>query len=195
MDLDLTTTLDLGEGLLATVRPLRAGDAQALARFFGGLSERTRSFYGPHAFDRETAERLCAEAGDPRTVRFVAVLDAEDGVAEMIAYMILTRELGEGDVRRYAEHGPALDAAGIASFAPSVADAWQGRGIGTRMARHVIECARRLGLRQVILMGGVQSLNARGRRLYERLGFRYVGEFTVERRGETLGSYDMILEL
>ena len=27
----------------------------------------------------------------------------------------------------------------------------------------------------------------------ERLGFRYVGEFTVERRGETLGSYDMIL--
>jgi len=191
----LQTVLEMPDGQRLLVRPLRADDADALSRFFAGLTERTRSFYGPHPFDRETAERLCAQAADPRTVRFVALPEPWGPDREIIAYMILTRELGDDDPRRCAAHGHALDAQRTARFAPVVADAWQERGIGSRMARFVLGCAPALGLDRIILMGGVQERNIRARRMYERLGFRRIGYFDVERDGDILGNYDMMLDL
>ncbi len=180
------------------IRPLHPDDVDALTDFFLGLSEATRSCYGPHPFDRETAERLCAAAEPERPDRFAALLGPQGksdvGSGVIIGYMILTRDIGQGDIRRYAEHGPKLRLDACASFAPVIADAYQEHGLGTQMARHVVACARTLGLTQVILMGGVLHRNPRAKHVYEKLGFRQVGRFYTPNREEEL-NYDMILEL
>lgn len=178
----------LRDGRTAVVRPLQRDDVEALTAYFCSLSEETRRRYGPHPFDRPTAERFCAAWDDPQTTRFLAVLNDGAADAEIIAYMILTREIWGDDVGRYGER---LDLAHAACLAPSVADAYQSQGIGGQMARQVLAWARAAGLRQVILMGGVQAPNERAYRLYESLGFRRAGEFWT-RNGELL-NYDMML--
>jgi RimJ/RimL family protein N-acetyltransferase len=193
-DCDASATLILRDGRPVAVRLLRSSDVDPFATFLAGLSERTRGFYGPHRFDRATAERLCAELDPTRTRRYVAVLDDGTPAAEIIGYMILTREISAGDVARYAAHGPALHLGRCAAFAPSIADAYQEQGLGTEMARLVLRRAAALGLSQVILMGGVQARNGRARRLYERLGFRRVGTFEVTRDGQRIDNLDMILD-
>ncbi|MFH1086031.1 MAG: GNAT family N-acetyltransferase [Chloroflexota bacterium] len=189
-DADLCARLTLRDGRTATVRPLRADDAERLADYFTRFSEGSRRYYGPHAFDRVTAERLCANLGPDDGIRFVATL-GEGDAEQIIAYMILTPKIGDGDRQRY---GDALDDGRCACLAPSVADAFQSQGLGTQMGQHVLASARRLGLRQVILMGGVVAKNERARRLYERLGFRRVREFTTHGQ-ETLLNYDMVIDL
>lgn len=56
-----------------------------------------------------------------------------------------------------------------AEMAFVVVDAWQGRGIGTLLARHLIALAREAGLSE--LTAEVLSDNAAMRRVFERLGF------------------------
>jgi len=187
-----TTTITLRDGRRATVRLLRATDVETLTAFFLGLSPDTRRFYGPHPFDRATAEKLCASLDPATTLRFIAILDDGGPNAEIIGYMILTRQIGESDLARY---GDRIRPEVCASFAPSIADAYQEQGIGTAMARHVLACARKLGLKQVILMGGVQARNERARHFYAKLGFQPQGEFWLHHGGEELLNYDMLLEL
>lgn len=178
-------------GERATVRTLCAEDVEMLAAFFLGLSEQTRSTYGPHPFDRRTAEQLCADIAEDAALRFLAV--RRDGTAdtEIIGYMILDLKIREGDLARL---GDKLQPDARACLAPVIADAYQGKGIGMQMAQCVLEAARAMGLRQVVLMGGVLADNPRARRLYERLGFRYVGEFWSAGPPRRL-NYDMILDL
>jgi diamine N-acetyltransferase len=181
--------LTLRDGRAVTVCLLAADDVEPLARYFQSLSPRTRSFYGPHPFDRVTAEHLCALIGQDDTLRFVAHLE---GIAkpEIIGYMILARKIWEDDRKRY---GDCLDYERCACLAPSIADAYQEQGLGTQMGRHVVACAQAMGIRHLILMGGVQVRNERARRLYTRLGFRQVGEFWTT-SPETLLNYDMLID-
>ena len=174
------------------VRPLEVSDTLALTTYFCGLSPATRSCYGPHPFDHKTAEALCREAKPAEPERFVAVIDGDAG-PRIIGYMILTRTLAPSDVARYAQIGHALDARVCASFAPSIADSYQDQGLGRCMATHVLGCGPTLGLREVILMGGVLDRNPRAKHLYETLGFRVVGEFYSRTKPDQL-NYDMILE-
>jgi len=184
-----STQITLRDGRTAIVRPLQPTDAGPLTTFFLNLSEETRRRYGPHPFDQATAEHLCATINE-RTIRFVAVLNDGTPEAEIIGYMILTREIGDADRRRY---GKRLDLESCASFAPVIADVYQNQGIGFQMAQHVLRCAQKLGLRQVILMGGVQATNERARHFYRKLGFRQVGSFLTLHPRRLL-NYDMILE-
>ena len=186
----LSTAITLRDGRCALVRPLEPTDVEPLSAYFLGLSQNTRRRYGPHPFDRATAETLCAAADDPETTRFVAVLPGPEGDA-IIGYMILTRTIWDGDRQRY---GRALGGA-CGCFAPSVADAYQSQGIGAQMAAHVLRAARALGLRRVILMGGVQATNYRARRLYARLGFRRMGDFCTGHGDDRILNYDMALDL
>ncbi len=187
---ECTGQIELRDGRSVTVRPLMPGDVELLSDYFAGLSETTRRHYGPHPFDRETADKLCACADDSQVVRFVAELDDGDG-SVFIAYMILSQRISDDDRRRY---GDSLDYGRSACLAPSVADTYQNQGLGTAMARHVLDCARRMGVYKVILMGGVVARNAQARRLYQKLGFREVRSFWIHSK-EPLLNYDMVLDL
>ena len=187
-----TAHVSLRDGRTATVRPLRATDVEPLATYFQSLSPATRRFYGPHPFDRATAEKLVTSLDPATTLRFIAILDDGGPNAAIIGYMILTRQIGASDLARY---GDRIRPEVCASFAPSIADAYQEQGIGTAMARHVLACARKLGLKQVILMGGVQATNDRARHFYAKLGFREVGDFWVHLQGQDIFNYDMVLDL
>jgi acetyltransferase len=57
-----------------------------------------------------------------------------------------------------------------AEFAIVIADAWQGRGIGTRLLRELIDVARKRGLRG--LYGDILGMNRSMLELVRKLGFK-----------------------
>jgi GNAT superfamily N-acetyltransferase len=179
--------LPSGEAVL--FRPLRAEDAAALGQYFLGLSAATRARYGPHPFDQPTADALCANLDHARLLRLVAVRE-DAGEERVVAYFLLYRGARESDSRRYAALGIPLDDATDCALAPSVADEYQDRGLGSLLMAHVLECARLLGHRRMVLWDGVQASNARAVHFYRKWGFQQVGEFFTDKP-----NFDMILHL
>jgi GNAT superfamily N-acetyltransferase len=189
LDAHMTRTARTASGTPVTLRPLRHDDAAALGDYLTGLSDATRSFWGPHGFSRETACEICSGLAADRVLRLIATMDV-DGKERIVAYFLLYRGARAPDAGRYAARGIWLDDATDAALAPSVADAFQNQGIGGILMAHTLEVARRLGRSRVVLWDGVQARNARGIHFYTKWGFRCVGEFTTR-----VLNYDMILEL
>ncbi|MBN1873759.1 MAG: GNAT family N-acetyltransferase [Anaerolineae bacterium] len=175
---------------LVTFRPLLARDARRLGQYFLGLSDETRRRYGPHPFDQATADMLCAELNYAQTLRMLATLDLEEA-EQVIAYFILVLGVLERDAARYARLAIPLAPDTDCTLAPSVADAFQSRGLGSLMMEHLIRVAVRLGRKRMVLMGGTQATNARAIHFYQKHGFRKVGEFE---KPPGFNNYDMILE-
>jgi acetyltransferase len=104
------------------------------------------------------------------------------------AALIATVTLGDSEtpvaVGRYALAAEA----GTAEVAVTVADAWQGSGLGRLLLERVIDAARRNGVKE--LTGDVLATNARMLALARRLGFRVV----AHPEGGTLRRIVMSLE-
>jgi len=179
-----TVRLRSGEEIL--LRPLQGDDAAALGDYFLGLLEATRRLYSPHPFDRETAEKLCTEIDPNRALTMIATRNT----GEVIGYFIIAWGAREGEMKRYAGYGIALDLATTCSLAPSVADAYQNQGLGSLMMQHVASVVRRMGLERMILSGGTQCGNVRAIHFYEKHGFVKVGQFGTE-----VANQDMVLDL
>ena len=182
----LTRQLRAGDGTPFAARLLRSDDDDALGVYFDGLSEATRGVYGPHPFSSDHARLLCAEIDRTSLLTFLAIVDDE-----VTAYFLLQLGVRDGDRKRYAEHGPPLVDDDTCTFAPSVADAFQERGVGSAMMPLVLGTARQLGRRCIVLWGGVRGDNPRARHFYEKFGFRHVGHFSAG----GLDNHDMILDL
>ena len=178
--------IELASGQAALLRPLTAADEALLADYFLGLSPATTGVYGPHAFDRETAARLCAELDSGHTLRLLATTRS-DGAERVIAYFILIFGVRDPDRERFAKLGIALDPATDCTLAPSVADAYQSAGLGSQMLTHLFAVARDCGRRRVLLWGGVRADNPRAYHFYQKFGLRKVGEFFSR-----VDNYDMI---
>jgi diamine N-acetyltransferase len=183
--------VELRTGESVVLRPLAPSDANVLGVYFLSLSNETKRRYGPHPFDQATADRLCAENDYAHTIRMLTT-KGDDDDERVIAYFILVLGVGEDDALRYAKLGMILNAATDCTLAPSVADTYQDKGLGSVMMRHVIEVARRLGKQRMVLMGGVQATNSRAKHFYEKHGFQHVGDFE-EPAGRN--NHDMILDL
>ena len=182
-------SVELPGGATALFRPLLGSDSRTLGAYFAALSPETRSLFGPHPFDQATADQLCAAAGDGDTLRMVAL--SANG-EQIIAYFILMLLVTEYELERYARLGIALDTVDDCTVAPSVADARQNTGLGSPLFGHVIDLARRLGRRRMVLLGGTMARNERAIHFYQKHGFRTVGPF--EYPAGAL-NYDMLLEL
>ncbi len=133
------------------IRPLEHGDAKRLDALFHSLGDRSRHWFHPHPFDKETAEALVAAIANPDERRYLMIghLEAREVVVGYGFLMELDAEM------------PTL---GIA-----IADREHGRGYGERMMRYLIETGRELGKRGIQLT--VYDDNAGARHLYERCGF------------------------
>jgi diamine N-acetyltransferase len=172
----IAASLSTPSGLQVTFRPLVAGDAAILGAYFVGLSQETRRCFAPHAFDQATADRLCAAIDYAATIAMVATVP--DGPQErVVAYFICVPGVAPVERERYARAGVPLDSETDCTVAPSVADAYQDRGLGSCLMGHLILVARQLGRQRLVLMGGVQATNARAIHYYQKHGFRMVNTF------------------
>jgi GNAT superfamily N-acetyltransferase len=165
----------LSEGVV--LRSLRADDTDRLAAYFEALTPATTTRFQPHPLTREQAGILCgavdgAVDGAESVLRLV--LEHDNGV---IGYFILELTVRSDDAARYAAQGITLEAGRDLLFAPSVADAWQDRGLSSLALPHLIALARQAGARSLVLMGGTQATNARAIRFYEKFGFEHRGGY------------------
>jgi GNAT superfamily N-acetyltransferase len=105
--------------------------------------------------------------------------------------MIFILAVRDAELERFRQGGIALDPETVCTVAPSVADAHQDQGLGSRLMLHLINIARRLGRRLMVLFDGVYATNQRAIHFYEKHGFHTVGAFA---RVDGRISYNILLE-
>lgn len=143
----------------------------ALVGYLQGLSALTRSRFAPHAAD-EADIRAFYEGLQPHT-GYVALLPG----GELAGYFVVRRSYLPHDAARWQSYGLAPHPVTDFTLAPSVADAWQGKGLAGPMLQWVETQCQLLGARRLLLWGGVQAGNAAAVRFYEKHEFVHAGSF------------------
>lgn len=154
---ELEGQLALRDGTVLTMRPIRPEDAEMERRFVAELSEQTkffRFFYRLHELTPAMLGRFTQVDYD-REMALLALAPApgEPGAQQMVG------------IARYIAN---LDHES-AEFAVVVSDAWQGRGVASRLMKALIACAKKRGLRR--LVGTVLRANVNMVRFCQGLGF------------------------
>ena len=184
----VTSTVLVSDGEEFCLRPLEVGDAPVLASFLQGLSEATRTFSHFPSYDLVCAEELCGAVGRYDKLRLVI----ESESSEAVGLIELSLGLPEADIARFAAAHIELSEASDCRFGPTLADAYQERGLGSRAFPLILEIVRRLGRTRLILLGGVREENERARHFYRKFGFAEVGSFDGLSGAKNV---DMILDL
>lgn len=184
----LTRRLVLKDGSAVEFRPLVHVDAERLARFLEGLSAESRRFSTHDGYGLAAAGRLCDAIARFDKLRLV-LEDVPSG--RIVGLIEFSLDLHPADIERYGGAGIRL-AATDCRFGPTLADDFQGKGVGTQVFPLIADTARRLGRKRIILWGGVLADNPRAIRYYEKNGFRPVGSFAG---ADGARSLDMILDL
>lgn len=172
------------DGLL--LRRLLLSDSGKLACYWCQLSDATRSRFAPHPFDIHSLQRLYAD-GQEAYRGYIAI---DKHSQNIVAYAVVKMGCWEPDVTRLQGYGLTLNPATDASFAPSVADAWQGQGIGKQLLQYIKADLMDTEITRLILWGGVQYTNEQAVRYYHRQGFVTVGHFDYHGQNE-----DMVLDI
>jgi acetyltransferase len=153
---ELEGDLTLRDGSTVRVRPIRPEDAALEERFFEGLSERSRYQRFMHEL-RHLSPAMLARFTQLDYDRELALVALAPGGEEFIA------------VGRYAPNPDGVSA----EFALTVADAWQGRGLGRALLERLCQRARAAGYRS--LDGHILNANRDMLDLALRLGFAESG--------------------
>lgn len=154
-----------------TLRPLRPDDRDIELAFVSGLSPETRRnrlLGGAITITREYIERLVSvDFSRDMALAATAMLEGETLLG--VARYVLDKDNES------------------AEFAIVVADAWQGRGIGSRLLGKLIEAARRHGVKR--LYGDILAMNRPMLALVTKLGFTLTRheDPTLTRAGLDLG--------
>lgn len=151
-------------------RTLSEPDLGQLVDFLSKLSSTSRNRFGPHGYDCESVEYFYQ---DDRNIGILGFSENH----KLIAYAILRKGFLDHDRPRLEGYGLTLNQETDATYAPSIADAWQGKGIGYELFAFAEKLARSRGVKRIILWGGVQSSNERAVKHYQRIGFRSLGGF------------------
>lgn len=155
-----------------------------LLSYFDGLSDETKKRFGPHPFTREALENLYENHKE-----YLLFL-ATNNDNTVIAYTIIKMGWLDFDAERLQSYGLS-PLAGDCTLAPSVADQWQNKGIGSSFLNYILKRLKKEhDTSRIILWGGVQSNNNQAIGLYKKFGFITLGTF--EHNGT---NYDMLLNL
>lgn len=160
-------------------------DAEALTMYFDGLSDETKNRFGPHPFDIDTVAAICNHAYR----NYQAFVCTDD--ATIAAYTVVAKGYIEADRKRYEGYDFYIDDRHDCTLAPSVADAYQSKGLGSKLYVFVEEALRKQGVRKIVLWGGVQLLNDRAVRFYQKHRFRTLGQF----HHDGMENLDMVKEI
>lgn len=165
-------------------RPFDLSMISDLAEYLAKLSPETRKRFAPHSFTEKEIKRLFQDVENYKL--FVAVNEDEHII---VAYTIIKLGWLEWDRPRLTSYG-LVQQQGDVTLAPSVADAWQSKGVGSSLFAYTAKHLKKThGVSRIILWGGVQSTNVKAMKFYEKFGFRKLGEF--EHHGV---NQDMLLE-
>ena len=150
----LSEAVVLANGVVVTIRPIRAEDAMLEVEFLQGLSSESRYQRFLYELDELTDEMLAefTQIDYQREMALIAVLDLPHG----------SRQIG---VARYsiAPDGHSCD------FAIVVGDAWRGTGLAQKLLGRLVRIARDRGVR--IIEGVSFAENRRMQGLARTLGF------------------------
>ena len=150
----LISRSQLADGTDITIRPIRPEDADIEQSFVKGLSSQSKYFRFMRSLNELTQEMLVrfTQLDYHRELALIAVLE-QDG---------RETELG---VARYIINPDGQSC----EFALVVADAWQGKGIGSRLMQALMEAARQRGLNE--MSGEILGSNHNMLHLMTSLGF------------------------
>ena len=170
-----------------TCRKLGISELDYLHQYLLRLGEETRRRFEPHPFDIDGIKQFYAynEA--------LTAYIAEDILQnEIIAYALIKQGMLQHDRERLMQYGQfdPGNGDGYCTFAPSVADNWQHKGIGSMLFTHIVTDLKNKEITKIILWGGVQEGNAAAVNFYKKAGFRTLGSF--EYNGSSL---DMMLDI
>jgi len=146
----------LNNGSHVLIRPLRPQDREREKAFIENLSPATRHqrFLGEI---KEVGEQLLnqlMDVGTPQRVAYVALVH-DNG------------ELREVGISRYAQ---VDEQPSHCEFAVTIADEWQGKGLGALLMQHLIDEARNNGFQQMYSVDSAANYSMR--RLAKQLGMR-----------------------
>ncbi len=165
-------------------RKLASSDLDDLLKYLHHLSSETKSRFGPHAFDRDSVinfyncEDVTGYVAEDKTSRSIA------------AYAIIKKGILQHDSERLLNYNyPGIEV-NCCTFAPSVGDYWQSKGVGTKLFEFIIADVRLAGISKIILWGGVQAANEKAVNFYKKTCFKSLGLF--EYNGTNI---DMLLEI
>jgi acetyltransferase len=151
---ELVQILTLRDGTRVIVRPIRPEDRQIEREFVQKLSEESKYFRFMSAL-RELNEAMLN--------RFTQInYDREMALIAVVCENALETEIG---VARYFVNADGTSC----EFAVAVADAWQHRGVGSKLILSLVEVARARGLQ--VMEGIVMAGNHKMLGLMDALGF------------------------
>lgn len=170
------------------ISKLKVEDFEKLVSYLNNLTQETRSRFEPHAFDMASVKQFYLPKNN--NCGYILILNDSE-TNEIIAYSIIKKGYVSKDKTRLENYGVSLYPETDCTFAPSVADAWQSKGLGKIMFDFIKNDLQKQGFKRIILWGGVQASNVRAVNYYLKYNFRKVGEF--ENKG--IENYDMVMEL
>lgn len=153
-------------------RRLTVNDFENLSKYLDQLSSESRKRFGPHAFDINTIIAVYTKSDS-----HIGYITVEEKSSKIIAYAIILKGYLEHDNQRLQSYGIIPEHLTDCTYAPSVADDWQGRGVGTELFKFILGDLQKTSFRRIILWGGVQTGNERAVRFYKNNGFTILGEF------------------
>lgn len=150
----LVSQVQLADGTEIVIRPIRPEDAEIEQRFVRSLSPRSRYFRFMQSLRELTPEMLIrfTQIDYDRELAFIAVVDGQGEETEV-------------GVARYTMNPDGVSC----EFALVVADAWQRRGIGSRLMHALLAAARERGFQT--MEGEVLADNRDMLALVQNLGF------------------------
>lgn len=141
------------------IRPLNDADVPKILDFFDGLSQTSRDFYHPYAFDQNAVSQIAEQLGNQNCAHIGAFHGDGDG-QKMV-----------GHVWYIGREGGSRPGLGI-----GIVDAFHNRGIGQRLMKRIEEVARARGERGIELTCYLE--NCRAIHVYTKRGYRVVGKTT-----------------
>ena len=165
------------------MRQLHETDYPLLQDYLSSLSHSTTERFGPHGFDLPSIRKAYRDFFP--LWGFVA-LDQQ----QVVAYTLIKLGLITHERERLRQYPGNWSDGHMATYAPSVADHWQGHGLAAAMLRAIIPQLRQRGIRNLVLWGGVMADNQPAIRFYNQQGFQTLGQF--RHNGTNL---DMVLKI
>lgn len=183
-----TWELQIQSGEKIILRPLSHFDIEKLTSFLENLSKETQRLSTFDSYDKTTATELCNAISKYDKLRFVL----ENQKQEIVGLLEFTLDIPQNVINQYTDYGLALDIDNTCRFGPTLADEYQSKGLGSLVFPYILQIAKLLDKKHIILYGGVFADNTRAINYYQKHGFKVAGKFKNE---EGIGNFDMILSL